>query len=666
MARPIIVSNGEMAVGLNRFGMLHDLYFPYVGLENHCSERAPRHRVGLFVDGTIHWLDDESWGIEQRYFSGRLIGKTVATNPWLGFSIEFQDFVDADMNVFARNIEIINLTDRPRQAKLFLHQAFIISEASDGHDTVQYVPSSSDEAEAILHYKGRRAFAISGYNPQTGVSFDSYSVGHFGRFGGKNYAGAWRDAEDGKLERNPVDRFQTDSILEFRFELAPHDSARVHYFLAAGKSTSEARKTLERFRCEGLVERLFVTDGFWKRWLGPAKAIAEVQVSPRYRANFLNSLMLLKAMMDRRGAIIASIDSGMLKHSPDAYSNCWPRDASYAAMVFWKLGYIDEVKQFMRFAKDALSSEGFFWPAYRPDSTVGPNPHGYLSNGESTLPIQADETATVLFLMSKVIKRDIQRGGRLEDWREFYDGLIRPAASFLSDYIDPATNLPRPSYELWEVNHQTTTYTTAATFGALAAAAEIAELFGEANNISKWRDAAEAIKTHTDLLWNVDRQYFYRGLVRHQDGQIDYDTTIDASAFYGAWVFGLFDMERIRLAVQTMMNHFDITDDAVRVPRFDNDDYQRTRPDNASNPWFITSFWLAQYRVLNPDSASSAEFTKKVLDWADRHMNHGAVLSEQVDSKTDEALSAAPLAWSHAEFINTCLSYGQPASEESV
>lgn len=657
MARPIILSNGEMAVGLNRFGMVHDLYFPYVGLDNHCSENAPRHRIGLFVDGTMHWLSDGSWDVKPGYLDGRLIGRTIATNHWLGFSVEFQDFVDSGSNVFARNIEIINLTNKYRKVKLFLHQAFVISDSSDSHDTAQYIPATSEASEMILHYKGRRAFAVGGYNPQTGGSFDSFSIGHFGHIDGKNYAGVWRDAEDGNLERNPVARFRTDSVLEFKLDFAAHDSARVNYFLSAGKSIQEARRTLVRFRSEGLLDHLLATDLFWKQWLSPAVAIAEVSIAPEYRSNFLTSLLLMKAMMDRHGAIVASLDSGMLKTNPDTYANCWIRDATYVAMVFWKLGYVDEVKQFLRFAKDVISSTGFFWPSYRSDSAVGPNPHAYVLQGETVMPIQADETAIIVFLLSKIIQRDVQRGGRLEDWRELYESLARPAASFLAGYIDPETRLPCPSYELWEVNYQTTTYTTAATFGALGAAAYIADMFHESNNAIRWREASRGISEQADKFWNNQRNYFYRGFWRHKNSSIELDDVIDISAFYGAWAFELFNNDRIQTAADSILDTFAKTGD-VRMPRFENDSYNNIHPGSSSNPWFITSFWMAQYKALN-STAESNNFTKKVLDWANNQMNQSIVLSEQVDIETDVALSAAPLAWSHAEFVNTCLSYGR-------
>ncbi len=656
-----------MAIGLNPFGLVHDFYYPYVGLENHSSQRASHHRIGLFVDGAIHWINDGTWQISQRYLPGRLIGKTVATNEWLGFSIEFQDFVDSELNVFARNVEVINLSDRERSAKLFMHQAFIISEAADGHDTAQYIPrgaSPDQNYEAILHYKGKRCFLVSGNNLQKkGADFNSYNIGVFGDFSDGDQEGVWRDAEDGELARNPVERVQTDSILQFDLDLSPHDSARVHYYLAAGKSLHEVRRALGKFREDTLLTRLMKTGQYWEKWIEPAATMAEVKIAPEYRENFLSSLLILKSMMDRRGAVMASLDTEMLKYTRDAYVDCWPRDASYTYWVFLRLGYFNELKQFFRFARDVLTDEGFFWQMYRPDASVGPNSHAYVHNGadiEVAPPIQSDETATMLFLFVKAVQQAVRAGEPLENWRELWENLGRPMANFLSDYIDSTTKLPRPSYELWEVAYETTTYTTAATFGALNAAADLAEMFHETDNAIKWRTVASEIRENSAILWNEEKDFFYKGFHKRGDGQTDYDDRIDASSFYAAWAFNLFDKEKIARAFETFTKRFNVSGDNVVAPRFENDDYNRVVPNSDGNPWFIVSFWLAQYQLDEPNG--DRDFSKKVLDWANDQMVRTNILSEQINPLNGAMISAAPLAWSHAEFVNACLDLGQEKS----
>ena len=67
MARPIVLSNGELHVGLNKYGSVHDFYYPYVGFENHAAGPSLRHKVGVYVDGQLSWTDDDSWTFDFHY-----------------------------------------------------------------------------------------------------------------------------------------------------------------------------------------------------------------------------------------------------------------------------------------------------------------------------------------------------------------------------------------------------------------------------------------------------------------------------------------------------------------------------------------------------------------------------------------------------------------------
>lgn len=161
MARPIVLSNGELHVGLNKFAMVHDFYYPFVGFENHCAGDALRHKIGVWVDNKFSWLYDHTWNIKFQYPHDALVGHAVASNDKLGLIIEFDDFVDAKVSAFVRNIHVINQCDRQREIRIFMYQAFAIGDSRSNTDTAQYLPDSN----AVLHYRGRRAFIISGeYN----------------------------------------------------------------------------------------------------------------------------------------------------------------------------------------------------------------------------------------------------------------------------------------------------------------------------------------------------------------------------------------------------------------------------------------------------------------------------------------------------------------------
>ena len=174
---------------------MHDFYFPYVGFENHAAGKWLRHRVGVWVDGRLSWLDDESWTFTFRYPLSALVGHTLAKNEELGIILEFDDVVDAHISAFMRNIHVINLRPDAREVRLFMHQAFVIGDARSNTDTAQYLPDS----KAILHYRGRRAFIISGSHGD--IPFDQYSIGLFGIEG---WEGTYRDAEDGELSMHDV------------------------------------------------------------------------------------------------------------------------------------------------------------------------------------------------------------------------------------------------------------------------------------------------------------------------------------------------------------------------------------------------------------------------------------------------------------------------------
>ena len=202
MARPIVLSNGEFHVGIDRFGLVHDFYYPYVGLENHAAAGGMRHKIGIWVDGEFSWLDDGSWQIEMNYMYESLIGSTKARNDRLQITLEFEDCVDSQQAAFMRNIHVINTAPTPRNVRIFLHQVFLISNSLNG-GTVQYLPGEP----AMLHYKGRRAFMIGAEHVGSKLPFDQFSCGLYGQEG---HEGTFKDAEDGHLSSNYVEHGRVD------------------------------------------------------------------------------------------------------------------------------------------------------------------------------------------------------------------------------------------------------------------------------------------------------------------------------------------------------------------------------------------------------------------------------------------------------------------------
>lgn len=638
MSRPIVLSNGELHVGLNKYGLVHDLYFPYVGLENHSAGRGIRHKVGVWVDGVISWLDDDSWHIESWTAEGALIGHTRAVHAGHRIMIEFDDTVEAEISVFLRNIHVINMSDETRDVRLFTHQAFAIGDSRSNTDTAQYLPDSN----AILHYRGRRAFVISGCTGT--VPFDQHSIGLFGIEGRE---GTYRDADDGELACSAVEHGRVDSTLRFKLHLKPFESARVHYWIAAGTSIREALYVHKSVVDAGLDAFLHATALWWHSWLTPVRAASD-KLPPQTRRLFIHSAMVVKSHIDKRGAIIASTDTTMLNYSRDAYGYCWPRDGAYALWPLIRLGYVSEPRRFFEFARRGLHQNGYLMHKYQADGALGSSWHPYVHGTITAPPIQEDETALTLFMFGQFY--DTQKDERL--LAEFYESFVKKMADFIAGYIDAATGLPKPSYDLWEEKFITSTYTTSVVFAGLQSAAELAELAGDPDSAVRWRVASEDIYTHAKKhLYNKERGHFYKGILV-SNGEVTYDDTIDLSSFFGAYMFGLFalDSEEIKTSFATIRSVF-MHNDTVALPRYENDDYHRTADSGLGNPWFIASLWLAQYAQETGDT----ELRDRIVNWVTEETDESLMLSEQLNPITSEPLSVSPLVWSHAEYMATLL-----------
>lgn len=646
MSRPVVLGNGELHVGLNRFALVHDFYYPYVGQENHTAAKHLRHRVGVFVDGRISWLDDGTWQVRMGYHDDVLVSRVTAINDQLRVTVEFDDFVDSSLNAFMRNIHVINHAETEREIRLFFHQVFVISD-SLASDTVQYLPKEN----ALLHYKGHRSFVV-GAAHHDGRPFDRFSCGLFGIEG---HDGTYRDADDGQLSGNAVEHGRVDSVIGLHFCIKARSSVRSTYWIAAGNGLREALHVHRLIASNGVLHYLLKTTLYWRHWSKRSKEAAG-RLPPVYQKALVRSVQIIVSHQDARGAVIASCDTTMLNYERDSYAYCWPRDAAYAMWPLIRLGYRDEPLRFFNFMRRVMSEHGYVMHKYQPDGAIGSSWHPYVHDGRDVTPIQEDETAIVVFLFGQYYSMHHDR----EILDAYYPTMIEPMANFMASYIDEDTRLPKASYDLWEEHFMTTTYTTAVVHAALIESAVLADVRGETETAVRWRTAAEDMKRAAETrLYDYDRKSFYKGL-RRIGGELVPDETIDTSSFFGAFMFGLFDTESTHMqnAYRTLVAV--IGQHGPGLPRYEHDAYHRQSEHAPPNAWFITSLWHAQYLI----EWGKAEEARTLIDWVLARALPGGVLSEQVLPDNAQA-SVAPLTWSHAELVSTLLDFGAKYPEHS-
>ena len=126
MARAVVLGNNGLTVGLNEAGLVHDFYFPYVGLENLTTARSNFHHIGVWVDGKFSWVHADDWQRDVNFKDDALVSAITMTNEQLQIGLHFQDFVDPHKDIFARKVRIRNLSNQEREVRIFFHQLFQI------------------------------------------------------------------------------------------------------------------------------------------------------------------------------------------------------------------------------------------------------------------------------------------------------------------------------------------------------------------------------------------------------------------------------------------------------------------------------------------------------------------------------------------------------------
>ncbi len=644
MSRSIVLSNGELCVALDADGLVRDVYYPHVGLEDHVRGHYI-HRIGVWVDGELSWLgEDKSWEIRVACEEKALASHIVAHHPRLQIELTFKDIIYNEQPVFLRRVIVDNISDRSREIKLYFAHQFEIYK-SHGGDTAYFDPVS----HSIIHYKGKRVFVIGA--SIDGDPFQDYATGiaHF-----QGHDGTHRDAEDGVLSKNPIEHGPADSVIGVYGFYAPEQSRVCYYSISAAKSIAEAQE-LHQYVTKKTPEHLIRTaSDYWRAWID-AYERKFTGLTPEHIALFNRSLMFVRAHVDVEGGILASVDSDMLNYGLDTYSYVWPRDAAYAALALDAAGDTNVAKRFFEFCRTVISSEGYLMHKYLPDTSLGSSWHPWIRNGQFQLPIQEDETALVVI----ALREHYRFSHDLEFLEAMFNPLVEKAAEFMLKYRNTDTGLPQPSYDLWEEKRGVSTYTASSVYGALIAAAELSKTLGKEDSERRYRQGAkEVAQGILEHLWDEKRGVFHK-MINRTEREVTYDTTIDISSAYGVFAFHVLPPDDARL-VAAFSNSVRVLSHGITVggiARYDGDAYALVDAEAAGNPWITTTLWYAEYLIATAKNDADLNKVRDIFSWVVKHAAPSGVLAEQLNPHTGESISATPLTWSHAAYVSAVLKY---------
>jgi GH15 family glucan-1,4-alpha-glucosidase len=638
LPRHVLVSNGRFAVALDDKACIRDLYFPYVGLENH--DIGHQFRFGVWVDGGFEWIGND-WDIIMTYLPETLTSRYKIKKDRYDIEMEVNDAIHNSKDVFLRKIKVSNNLNREQEVRLFFTQDFHIYGYEAG-DTAFFEPNT----KGIVHYKGKRYFLVGGATG--GKGFYQYAVG---QKEGEGKEGTWRDCEDGQLSTNPVAQGAVDSAVSFQLEIPPYGYGVVHYWIACGTHLNEVTALDAEVKEKGVEQMLLEVENYWSAWLNRLKM--DLNILPREVATlFKRSLLLMRTHVDNHGGFLASLDSNLIGIHKDTYSYVWPRDGAMAALAFTSAGFTDVAAMFFGFCNKVIGEDGFFRHKYLPDGSLGSTWHALIdASGHLQLPIQEDETASVLYALWKYYEKN----GNLEFVTKVYDRLVVKAADFMMNYRDPDTHLPKPTFDEWEEKIGVFTSTVASVCAALDAAAKFAKVFYDSSRQETLSKASAQIKeAMIKHLYDPQLKRFIKGI--YPNGEKD--TTIDSSVS-SVFAYEVFDAKdvRVKSTIENLAINLRVNTVVGGLARYQNDQYRRVSSDTPGNPWLISTLRLARWHIATAASLNDLAQAIEYLKWTAKNASSTGALAEQLDPYNGKPISATPLLWSHAEFVLAVTEY---------
>lgn len=656
MPRSLVTGNGNLLACLNKYNLLEDFYFPYIGMEDHIAFEH-WNRLGIHVDGKFTWITEDHWQHESNYLPDTLVGNSHSKSDKFMIGIKFNDFVYPTEDFLMRKLTIKNEADYDRELKIYFNQDFHLY-GDKQQDTAFYEP----ENKAMVHYRKRRYFWVCGMQ-NTEVGVDSFTTGK-SEYNGLE--GTWRDAEDGRLEQHPIEQGSVDSTVEFKVNLKSKEEKTLYVWICAGKTLGQVEDIHHFILDEGPEKLLKNTVNYWVSWVNKESKI-KLEDESEIIKHYKQSLLLIRSQIDNRGAIIAANDSDIMKFNKDTYTYMWPRDGAWVSLALDRAGYGEITKRFFDFCAQTITEDGYLLHKYNPDRSVGSSWHAWYKNGEKQLPIQEDETAIVTYALWNhwLHNKDI------EFLQDMYESLAKAAGNFMMNFIDDETGLPLASHDLWEERHGIFSYSASCVYAGLDAAYKISSVLGHFNHAERYKQAAENVKAAIiEHLYDEETGIFLKRVqIQAKTREIIKDHGVDAS-MHALWMMGVLpaDDERIVRTNKAIFERLNVPGKVGGLARHENDGYHQVSDNYQNipgNPWIITTLWHSQWLMEITKNKSELMEAKKWIDWAIKQASKAGIMPEQMNPFNGQPLSVAPLTWSHATFVDTVLKYQKKTDELS-
>ncbi|MGM0507730.1 MAG: glycoside hydrolase family 15 protein [Fusobacteriota bacterium] len=644
MSRELVLGNNNFLLTYDLNLNIRDIYFPHVGDENHLE--SDKNRLGFWVDNKFSWVDEE-WEKKIKYKKNSLISDVYAKSEYLKLQIKEQAAIVHNKDIYIRKIKVKNLNEDKKTVRLFFHNNLKLY-GKKVRNTALYDP----ENDVIIHYKKNRYFLFNGSVDQKGIyeyNVDKTRVGKE-----PNY----KDAEDGRLEKNTIAQGRVNSMISLNAEIDSQEEKTFYYWIAAGKNFDDIKRLNNYVKKIGIDNILETTDILWDSWLNK-RNLNFGDIKEDLKTQYKNNLKVIKSHINNNGSIITSVDSEHVQFNRDNYNYIWPRDGSITAMALDEAGYTEVSRNFFRFLNEIIERRGFFWPKYYPDGALASTWHSWHNkNHEEQLPIQEDQTAIVLIALYN--HYDISKDFQFLE--EIYENLIKRAVSFLLGYMNPKTELPYSSYDIWEDKEGVHFFTVVAVYESLFLSKKLLELFGNDFLLKKIDEKLNTLEESIDkYFWNDKQKRYIPSIIIDKNGDLKKDDTeeidkeehekYDSSILLLTFFDNFYqkNKEKVVTTIDKTISNLWIETDIGGCARFTDDRYHQLTRDIKKipgNPWIFTTLLVGNYYIKE----GNLEGGKKILEWAQEKSLDSGLLPEQIHPYAGNPISISPHILSHSMY----------------
>lgn len=637
-----IIGNSAILACLRSTGELYRFFWPNIDYGQH---------LGTFwcglnlkdpcAESRTTWFHLKNGLVFQRYLDDTNILETTYLNKQRKLSIIQTDFVLPDRDVLVRRYHIKNLGSTTVRPHFYVYCAPLLDES------IHYDSAYFDYTNNSLVFFRRNVYltlAASDHN------LSGFQCGRRG-----TPSDPLVEATGGRLWGVRDNIMLSSGSLSWELgEVGPGLTVEIALYFIAGRSREKNRRQLSALLARRPAEWQNNAARHWGSFL--RKAVNFSGEESR-RAYFRRSLLTMQLLTNcKTGASIAAPEFDPFYRACGGYGYCWGRDATFVAAAFDEAGYHQQAEKFYYFSAQVQSPDGSWRQRYFTDGLAAP-----------TWGKQVDQTGTVLW--------GYRHHYRLTKSSKFLSGIwpsLAAGASYLAGSL-AENGLPAPGMDLWEDEFSQNTYSSAATYGGLTAAAEMAELTGEKEKAGFWRQAAESIREGIlKYQWSEEHNRFLRGINRrvsreayeqalaagegaeicmdhtgiYPDYRVARDTRIDAALLGLVFPFAVLKPDDPRMISTARAIEEELWNNAGGgLRRYSGDCYR------GGNPWLITTFWLAIYYSMLGQKERAGE----LCQWCLKQSNQLLLLPEQAGRDGGGPAWALPLSWSHAMLILSTL-----------